>query len=259
VDDAGLADASHADSGATDTHVADTGTTGTSDTGAGDTGASHDTGAGDTGTVGADAGACVCGDRVCRAGCELATTCELDCGELIFDTDDARRTTTTGDWAIGDWKAECSPAQAMQGLSASCFGLFCGAHAALCAADDTAHDVHSFCHVLDFSSSDARGTTSTGDWAPGLSKGECGVDEYVSGYARDPSGRVSKILCCSGSGLHHAGCAAEGLFSGDARESMVEGDWSPSFHKAECAPGRYVAGVASSELDGVRAILCCSP
>jgi hypothetical protein len=101
--------------------------------------------------------------------------------------------------------------------------------------------------------------TFTGDWASGSYKGECGLDEYVAGYARDPGGRVSKILCCSGTHLEHLGCVAEDLYAGDARESTAEGDWSPSFHKAECAPGRYVAGVASTDLEGTRSILCCSP
>jgi hypothetical protein len=264
-DDGSIDDTSTSD----DTGVEDSGTSGSHDSGtvtdstsSSDAGSSVDSGSGvDTGHA-PDAvadSACTCGDHVCRASCENATTCATDCGELVFDIDDARRTTTTGDWAIGDWKAECNTSEAMQGLSASCFGLFCGVHSALCTADDSTKFSHASCHVLDFSGSDARSVTFTGDWASGLYKGECALDEYVSGYARDPSGRVSKILCCGGAHLEHLGCVTQDLYGGDARESTSEGDWSPGFNKAECAPGRYVAGIASSEVSGTRAILCCSP
>src|SRR5262249_45237907 len=110
------------------------------DTGAHDSGAAGDSGthadsSSSTDTAAPGDAACTCGDHVCHAPCESATSCPADCGELVFDDTDARRTTSTGDWAIGDWKAECGTGEAMQGISASCYGLFCGAHSALCTAD----------------------------------------------------------------------------------------------------------------------------
>jgi hypothetical protein len=51
------------------------------------------------------------------------------------------------------------------------------------------------------------------------------------------------------------------MSSSQGRESGVtSGDWDFGYYKAECGPGRYIAGVGSnSGTTGTHSILCCSP
>jgi hypothetical protein len=130
------------------------------------------------------------------------------------------------------------------------------AHAAFCTDDSTKY-AHQGCYARDFSSSDNRGTTATGDWDFGFYKGECGANEYVAGVSQRTNGAVDSILCCQGA-VSHSACAARRFSSSDSREDSAAGDWDYGFYKGECGPGRYVAGVSRVTSSGrPDAILCC--
>ncbi len=169
---------------------------------------------------------------------------------------DARRTSSTGDWAPFYWKSECGSAERVTGLSSDASG----AHATLCRVDGEGWRYpHNSCNVRVFSSGDNRGTTFTGDWAPNFIKGECAPNEFVAGVSQSTSGQLHALLCCPGSVAHNA-CSTVAFSGGDARESSASGDWDSGYRKGECGPGRYVGGVSRYISGGApHAILCCSP
>ena len=54
------------------------------------------------------------------------------------------------------------------------------------------------CHTVVFSNGDNRGTTTSGDWAPGYFKGECGPGQVVKGVSKTfCGGSPHAILCCA--------------------------------------------------------------
>jgi hypothetical protein len=166
------------------------------------------------------------------------------------------------DWDFGSYKAECPGFMGATGLSK--FTQFGAAHDLFCR--ETSNDGASFtgtgtqtCHAMSFTSGDARGTTSTGDWAPGSYKGECAENEVVAGVAQTPQGTVNAVLCCPGQ-VAHGNCSAMPFERSDAREwsDPTDDDWDPGYFKGECGPNRYVAGVSrNATTSGVHSILCC--
>jgi hypothetical protein len=199
-----------------------------------------------------------CGDTVCQKGCETVQSCAADCGALVFANGNARRVSTPI-WVTGDNIAECGM-QPMTGLSTSTAAT-AAAHAALCGYDDAITFPHTACTAFAFGASDQRYYTATGDWDPNFYKGECAQDGYVVGIGAPASGVVDALLCCTGHNISHANCATVSMYSDDAVEpGVTSGDWDPNYHKGECGPGRYVAGVAvNKDTLGTHSILCCSP
>jgi hypothetical protein len=177
---------------------------------------------------------------------------------LAFDSGDTRRPTGLGDWKPGSYKSECGPNGAVTGLSSST--VLRETHAAFCTDEQPGQYSHQACRTVDFSGGDNRGTTATGDWDPGFPKGECGVNEYVAGVSQRTNGFVDSILCCAGA-VSHAACTAHAFHSGDSRENPAVGDWDYGFNKADCGPGRFVAGVSrntrSLQYSGANSLLCC--
>lgn len=181
----------------------------------------------------------------------------LSAGALVFDAGDARRTTATGDWAPGAYKAECGPSQAAIGLSASAATV--DAHGLLCSRDTAglAHDGGSGCHDVYFEQGDS-GVQS--DWDPGFYKGQCATNEFVAGVSVAQTGGVRDLLCCPGA-VTQTSCATLANDNGDNREPGAQsatGDWDYGALKGECAPGRYIAGVSHYASGQLHAILCCS-
>lgn len=172
-----------------------------------------------------------------------------------FEFGDARRTTSTGDWAAFSYKSECASGETVAGLSLNPGSL--NTRIALCRASGDSRFPHNGCYTRHFSTGDSRGTLATGDWDPNYHKGECGTNEYVAGVAQDTAHGITAMLCCPGSVAHNA-CATRVYHGSDSRESFSSGDWDPGNWKGECGPGRYVAGVSRSTSSGEpHALLCC--
>ena len=176
---------------------------------------------------------------------------------LVYACGNQRRTTVTGDWSVGSYKAECGVGEAVTGLSVR--PQFVSAHAAVCGVSDASllHDTAD-CHALDITSGNAEPTGSA-DWDVGHFKGLCNADEYVAGVSQTPSLDVHSVLCCKGQGLTHANCATSVFETADAREAGTTGDWDKGKFKGECGPQRFVTGV-SVDADGthkLHALQCC--
>jgi hypothetical protein len=183
----------------------------------------------------------------------------IDVEAVRFDSGDYRLWDGTGDWKPGSYKGECSYGGAVSGLSND--PTVWTAHAALCSDDDPYLYPHKTCTTVDFTYGDNRRDTSTGDWDSGFVKGECGWGEYVAGVSQRPDGLLDSILCCQGR-VAKTSCAPLYNYAGDWREDTSTGDWDNSYYKLECAPGRWVAGVARNtrpgQPGGPDAVLCCN-
>jgi hypothetical protein len=202
-----------------------------------------------------------CGDGLCPA-CESIAACAADCGPLVFQGREARRS-NTGDWARDSFKSECGAYQAVRGLSLITSSS--QAHAILCTGDDPSHPhgAASGCHAVDFSMASVGWST---DWDVFHYKGECAANEFVAGVAQTPAGALTHILCCPGT-VRKQSCAAVVMDGKDDREAgavAASGDWDPFFYKGECGPGRYVAGVsrtvaasATTIAGAGHALYCC--
>jgi hypothetical protein len=203
---------------------------------------------------------------------------------------DNRLYTNDGDWAPTRVKTECGGGvDAVAGFSsigaASC-GLFgCSQErttSMLCASTSGPLDYGSEYTVQCYDYDDRR-DTSTGDWAVGSFKCECGPKDAIVGMAEDhgtgsDGPRVVYGLCAPiENNLGATNCQSEWFgqpvntgFGGNGQETPNRGDWDPGFFKGECSPGRYVKGFAHdftqtatfamvSSGDDIGAILCCSP
>jgi hypothetical protein len=176
---------------------------------------------------------------------------------LNFEFEDARRTSSTGDWAPNSYKAECASGESVTGLSLNPDSR--NTRIARCSASGDSRYPHNGCYARYFSTTDSRGTVATGDWDPGYYKGECGTDEFVAGVAQSTAHEITAVLCCPGT-VAHTSCSARVFDGQDSRETSTTGDWDPNSWKGECGPGRYVAGLSRSVSGGApHALLCCSP
>ena len=101
------------------------------------------------------------------------------------------------DWSPNRFKAECAPLGAIAGLSTTPGTN--EVRAALCTASDASRfgSTRSACTARSFAAGDARGTSSSGDWAPGYLKGECADGEYVAGVSQSPDRYLVSILLCT--------------------------------------------------------------
>lgn len=178
---------------------------------------------------------------------------------LSFTHGDARRAAPfIGDWNPNYIKADCGRYEPVTGLSRHTSTNV--AHAALCRVDGEGWRYPlSSCTVRTFSGGDNRGVSFTGDWDPGVYKGECAANEYVAGVSQSVNGQTQSILCCAGSVAHNS-CSAVSLGAVNGRESQASGDWDLFYYKGECGSGRYVAGVSRGVSSGEpQRLLCCSP
>jgi hypothetical protein len=210
---------------------------------------------------------------------------------LRFHGGDARLFTLDGDWAPNLWKGECGGTVVI-GVSSTGFGS-CGLFECsdewtddiLCATPPTTvvqttvldGPGNGDSYVLDFFGRDDRRDTTWGDWAPNLFKGECAATDAITGLAQIPYenqiGPQTGMAICSplANNVGAQNCEKMDFSAQDAREpgSVPSVDWDKNFYKGQCAPGRYVKGVAvRADVDcgnagcpGQRAreILCCSP
>ncbi|AGC42915.1 protease B [Myxococcus stipitatus DSM 14675] len=180
-----------------------------------------------------------------------------DFAVLNFEFADARRTSATGDWAPGEYKAECASGEPVTGVSLNPSSR--NTRVALCRTGGDPRYPHDGCYARNFSTVDNRGTSATGDWDPGYYKGECGPNEFVAGVAQSTGHAITAVLCCPGS-VTHTSCSALVFDGQDSRESSTTGDWDADNWKGECGPGRYAAGLSRSTSGGApHALLCCSP
>jgi hypothetical protein len=109
---------------------------------------------------------------------------------------DNRRDGSTGDWDPGFTKGECAANERVVGMSED--PVFGQLSRLQCAGAGIARA----CHTVVFSNGDNRGTTATGDWAPGFFKGECAPGEIVKGVSKTfCGGSPHAILCCAQSFL----------------------------------------------------------
>ncbi len=174
----------------------------------------------------------------------------------LFDGTSTQLTSSTGDWAFGEWKGECDGRSAVTGLSALANGTGT-ANRVLCRAEPPSTFPHQACHVVKIDAGQNRGTTATGDWDPFFYKGECATDEYIAGVDQTTGGELDALLCCPGV-VTHTSCTAR-VIGSNQRESTDSFDWDLGAFKAECGLGRYAAGLSRDTLHHKpHAILCCN-
>jgi len=202
---------------------------------------------------------------------------------LVFFGQNARQTTATGDWAVGQWKAECSGSW-MTGLSEYPSGTSAhAAHAGLCDARPSTGSPTTpgtFLGALDFSNGNNQPSPwrSAGDWDPGFYKGECSKSAggAVVGFAQTTSGQLTKIACRAGApaappedGASDS-CSVHTFYwrtsSGNENNGLNAPDWDFGYFKGECqmanasptSTGLFIRGVSRDPVSGApHAILCC--
>lgn len=96
-----------------------------------------------------------------------------------------------GDWASGNFKAECGANQYVAGFAQSqshdlSYVLCCPATVS-----------GSSCESVVFAGADNRETLASGNWDADGYKGECGVGRYVAGVSRTADGDPHGLLCCA--------------------------------------------------------------
>jgi hypothetical protein len=188
------------------------------------------------------------------------------CMGLVFQSEDTRAVTSTGNWS-SNYKAECPLYQAAQGLSIEAstsriHALYCGR------APNSKFSPHSGCRTVDFQS-----TTVGSSWDGSNIAGECNAGEYVAGVAQI-MGSPTHLLCCPGTALAKTSCSPLTLSTTSnvpaTGHDYIGQDWDvigyPPAHRtagmATCVGGKYLAGVShTTSLSNPKpsAILCCSP
>ena len=120
-----------------------------------------------------------------------------------FGDSDARRDTSTGDWARGLVKAECGNDEIMTGFAQQQEGIneFRCSPANTIFVDEPVEATS--CAVVDFDGHEGYDPGVPGahraDWSYGYSKGSCGSNRYLKGFAVDSQNGTTnpvKILCC---------------------------------------------------------------
>jgi hypothetical protein len=188
------------------------------------------------------------------------------------------------DWENGSWKAECGdPTPVITGVAMyASYGIFdyWNTNMILCASPAYISSLFSVNQLSGYTLNtvwgDDRMDTSTGDWAIGWIKLECGEHDVMTGIAQTPNFQRADLTAarCSAGNFHAAtNCVPVWPGSGpcctDHRENPTYGnDWDHGFPKLQCGEGRYVKGVAAYPDLGqqepgpdrfVEAILCCTP
>ncbi|HET9959988.1 MAG TPA: trypsin-like serine protease [Polyangiaceae bacterium] len=196
---------------------------------------------------------------------------------LPFDWTSIQRASRKGDFAFGQWKAECGLGYVVSGLSVDQTDSQPGPRAALCSYSPEADGGNST--MIDFSVSDARRDTSSGEWAGGFLKGECAADEAITALSQTtttpPAGtkakQLSRALCTP---LKRPPSAARSCVVVDAEGSTVgvENDgWAYNWgrtingtpapighYKAQCPDNYFMTGVSVSPSTGrPHSARCC--
>ncbi|MRW89556.1 phosphatidylinositol-specific phospholipase C domain-containing protein [Duganella sp. FT80W] len=114
----------------------------------------------------------------------------------LFITDvDRRRAQRENDWSPGYQIFECGMDEYVSGVSQSGPQENRKFHAVQCAAGGPGLKPSDLATVRVFENGDARGKTSTGEWAFRQHKGECANGEVVVGVSVASNGRPHAILC----------------------------------------------------------------
>jgi hypothetical protein len=198
---------------------------------------------------------------------------------LIFFAQDARQTTSTGDWAANQWKSECSGSW-LTGVSEFPSGTSAhSAHAALCDARPSTSNPATpgtFLGALDFAQGNNQPSPwKSGDWDPGFYKAECSrsAGAAIVGVAQNQSGQITKIACRAGAPAappvpNNEPCEVHTFYSRTSSGSMNTGinapDWDFGYFKGECqkadsgSNGFFARGLSRDPVSGApHAILCC--
>ena len=179
---------------------------------------------------------------------------------LVFRTSDNRQTTASGDWAPGQYKAECS--SWVTGVSESTADHT--PHAVLCNLVSGMGTPGVFLGSLDFSGGDNRPSPylST-DWDPGYSKAECGRSQNgaVVGVAQTTAGTVTKIACRAGAPAGavngQADCQVRMFYSRDSIGN-ASSNWDAGTFRGECQAPMFLRGLSRDPVSGApHALLCC--
>jgi|SRR5579883_2840631 len=112
--------------------------------------------------------------------------------DLYVAGGDDRRDTTTGDWAPGEYKAECADGDVLTGLAQTTNFDNSWLQGARCSV---AHHPYQSCQAVVCTFGDDRLSSTGGDWSYGYNKLQCPDGWYVKGVSLDYS-MVAGLLCC---------------------------------------------------------------
>ncbi|WP_224370060.1 hypothetical protein [Hyalangium versicolor] len=205
-------------------------------------------------------------------GSTLAEACwaKGDYFKADFENGDTLRSTSSGDWAYGYYKAECAPGERIMGVSKSIANGW--SRVGLCYKDPLYAGRYTqpnprfpACSVRIVLNGSDRGQalsppkspTTTVDWDPGNYLAECAPTEYVAGVAQSTDHKFSHLLCCPAA-VSATSCSTVAFGSADHQESTDSGNWDAGGYKGECGVGRYVAGVSRTPNGQPNALLCCN-
>jgi hypothetical protein len=169
-----------------------------------------------------------------------------------------------GDWAYGDYKAECPAGAPMYGVSRVPGQLW--SDAVECGGVLPEYNLYGIgCYARPVENWSNQGDTDRGwDWDPGSYKTECAASEYVAGISQaSGNGALTSILCCP-AWVNHDSCNSQEFYNGNS-PGYVAPDWDYGNYKGQCPAGQYVAGISTPAFPSIgttgaaHAILCCSP
>jgi hypothetical protein len=203
-------------------------------------------------------------DGLCESTCESANSCIPDCGPIGLAGGGSRARNVGWIESSTFVVAECGSRQALTGLAAAPTMLV--PHSVICSVDTPAFDhFPTSCAERAFTLT----VPSEQSWAPAGSvaiecpAGRLAVGLAHSGLAPDvPQEVVHAIGCCQAPGPRRD-CVVRRLGAADGREIGTSGDFAPGQSKAECGPGRFIAGLARDNVSAIpmwgkpTAILCC--
>ena len=164
------------------------------------------------------------------------------------------------------FKADCSSAYKTMTVGLSVATGTARAHSILCGSD--AQVLWNTQNVIDFRADSVRSDGaghqipwgSAPDWDSGYFKGQCAIDEVVTGVAQESGGRLGSLRCSkmpTGKALRGA-CTTRTFSQTNNRGSENAGDWAYGFYKNQCADGEGVVGVSATTSAGAaHAIRCC--
>jgi hypothetical protein len=101
---------------------------------------------------------------------------------------------------------------------------------------------------------DSRGYTADSDWSSGFWKGECALNQILSGVSRSYSNQTSpqrmhKLLCLTVNGNMNPTVTLN-IGGSDYRRDSSTGDWDSGYVKAECDWNEAMSGI-SQDANGV--------
>lgn len=170
----------------------------------------------------------------------------------IPEDGDSRGNNDTGDWQSMRWKGECNADQYLTGISMTTSTK--DIHEMLCLhKDDNIIGDPGEYTVYDFSHGDDRGSTISKDWDPYRYKGECAIDEFVTGISFYTSSlNPNSILCRQIDSTYSFDFKynTRTVYGGDDRGTTVSRDWDYGHWKAECETDEMVVGVSRTTSSG---------